>query len=298
MTAAERALTLSRRMSPIGLGTARGAEDGATDARMTDILSAGLGHGVTVLDTAVNYRRGRSERAVGEALRRAIALGVTSRDRVVVSTKVGYPRPDGGVASSAPGPESHDPTTYCLDPRCIRYSLATSLETIGVDRIDLCFIHNPEEVRRNATDVGPCLLRAVEALETAVADGLILGYGFATWDLDEDLEVLNPVRFAELAISVAGREHHFAAVQAPLSLHRREALRPRYLVDGKLVSLVSLCARLGLVFVASATAGGGHTAGIAASSVRWAASVPGVTTALVGTLQMEHLLAVTGAGIA
>src|SRR6185437_6841899 len=94
MTAAERALTLSRRMSPIGLGTARGAEDGAT-----------------VLGTAVNYRRGRSERAVGEALRRAITLGVTSRDRVVVSTKVGYPRPDGGVASSAPGPESHDPTT-------------------------------------------------------------------------------------------------------------------------------------------------------------------------------------------
>ncbi len=283
---------LAQRMSPVGVGTARGPEDEATDRAMTETLTTALGHGATVVDTAVNYRSGRSERAVGVALRTAVRSGLTTRERVVVVSKAGYPRPEDGGSEHA-GPERHPPGGHCLKPACIRHSLHTSLATLDVDFLDVCLLHNLETL---ATDAAPGLHATIEVLEEAVAGGFLGGYGFSTWTPAEVGSAADPMRFLEIAGEVAGPTPHFTCVQAPLSLLSRRSLLPRFAAHGESLSLPTLCSRLGVVFVASAAAGGGRSPSLAAASVRWTAAVPGVTTALVGTVNREHLLAALGPG--
>src|SRR5580765_6556386 len=80
-----RALTGGNLVSSIGMGTYLGDCTDAEDARYVTVLAAGLERGVNLIDTAINYRCQRSERAAGKAIRRAIDLGLVVRDEVVVS---------------------------------------------------------------------------------------------------------------------------------------------------------------------------------------------------------------------
>src|SRR5215213_5463172 len=52
-------------VSSIGMGTYLGECDDEEDARYALVMTAGIGRGLNVLDTAINYRCQRSERAVG-----------------------------------------------------------------------------------------------------------------------------------------------------------------------------------------------------------------------------------------
>ena len=54
-------------VSSLGLGTYLGECDDAEDSRYTATVIAALDRGVNILDTAINYRCQRSERAIGEA---------------------------------------------------------------------------------------------------------------------------------------------------------------------------------------------------------------------------------------
>ena len=47
-------------------------------------------NGVNVLDTAINYRRERGEKSVGQALERLIGSGEIHRDEILVCTKGGF----------------------------------------------------------------------------------------------------------------------------------------------------------------------------------------------------------------
>src|SRR5438477_6348622 len=77
-------------LSTLGLGTYLGADDGATDALYQDAIVRALELGVNVLDTAVNYRHQRSERAVRTALGTALGRNVVRRDEMVVATEGGF----------------------------------------------------------------------------------------------------------------------------------------------------------------------------------------------------------------
>ena len=67
-------------VSSIGVGTYLGRDDDATDALYRDAVSRALTLGLNVVDSAINYRNQRSERAVGAALAGA------RRDEVFLST--------------------------------------------------------------------------------------------------------------------------------------------------------------------------------------------------------------------
>ena len=64
-------------VSSVGLGTYLGDATDAVDDRYREALGAGLEAGINLVDTAGNYRCGRSERIVGEALRES----TVDRDR-------------------------------------------------------------------------------------------------------------------------------------------------------------------------------------------------------------------------
>jgi aryl-alcohol dehydrogenase-like predicted oxidoreductase len=270
----------------IGIGTARGPEDQATDLRMLDVLTTALRCGVRLIDTAVNYRGGQSERVVGAAVRLARNAGVP-REAVTVASKAGFVRPPSPFPSPGPAPEPHHPTDHCLAPACLRYHLACSLLTMGLESIDIYYLHNPERARRNRTD-GEFLrlmTKAFSVLESAVAAGHVGGYGVATWSAGGEAR-LPLARLMDAARSAAGGDPHFRHLQAPLSLRRQEALEPG---EKGGTSLVEECQHLGVSFVASASGGGAGNPALTVSSVHWAASRPGVSAALVGTLDVGHL---------
>src|SRR3954467_2745204 len=81
-------------VSSLGLGTYLGECDDSEDARYTITVQAALERGVNLIDTAINYRCQRSERAIGKALRNSLADGAIQRDEVVICSKGGYIPPD------------------------------------------------------------------------------------------------------------------------------------------------------------------------------------------------------------
>jgi D-threo-aldose 1-dehydrogenase len=99
--------------------------------------------GIRTFDTAPHYGLGLSERRLGAALRNR------PRDEYVISTKVGrllqsadlpYGRDQEGFAVRADHRRVFD---YSGDG--VRRSLEESLRRLGLDRIDIAFIHDPDD---------------------------------------------------------------------------------------------------------------------------------------------------------
>lgn len=80
---------------------------------------------VTFIDTSNNYGDGESERRIGLAVRRAGGVP----DGFVIQTKL-----------------DRDPETDSFDPDRMRRSLDESLERLGIDRVPILHLHDPEHI--------------------------------------------------------------------------------------------------------------------------------------------------------
>jgi aryl-alcohol dehydrogenase-like predicted oxidoreductase len=85
--------------------------------------------GINFFDTAQGYGWGESERTLGEALRDELE---ENRDEVVIATKGGIRRDDGGLVRDS-------------SEQWLRQGLEESLRNLGVDHIDLYQVHWPDE---------------------------------------------------------------------------------------------------------------------------------------------------------
>jgi D-threo-aldose 1-dehydrogenase len=133
------------RLTPLGLGG--GALGGMyttvdEDAAIATVLAAHDG-GVRYFDTAPLYGHGRSEQRLGRAL-----AGLDRAD-IVVGTKVGIaidPLPEPGA-----GADERYADPFLLDGRYdfsrdgVLRSLEGSLGRLGLDRVDVVYIHDPDE---------------------------------------------------------------------------------------------------------------------------------------------------------
>src|SRR5689334_14685176 len=145
------------RAATLGLGTYLGREDDVTDSLYRKAVTRALESGVNVLDTAVNYRHQRSERAIGAALAAAVDRGSLARDEVVVASKGGYLAFDSAVPSD---PRAYFVATYvrsgiiqpgdvvgshCITPRYLLDQLDRSRTNLGLETLDVYHVHNPEQ---------------------------------------------------------------------------------------------------------------------------------------------------------
>ena len=315
-------------VSSIGMGTYLGECTDEDDALYTETIAAAISCGVNVIDTAINYRCQRSERAVGSAIQRAVAEGIP-RDALVVCTKGGYlPLSDRAPRSRDeyraylkreffnPGiltPDDIIAGGHSIAPSFLRYAIAQSRKNLGIGSIDVYYLHNPEQQLGALT---PASLRerlraAFMVLEDTAARGEIRAYGCATWNA---LRV-PPGAKAHLALEdllsiareVAGDRHHFRAVQLPINLAMPEAVRDATQPLGKketLVTALEAGAALGVGVVASASLMQAQLTKDLPESMRelfptqhtdaqraisFVRSLPGVATALVGTRCVKHL---------
>jgi len=308
-------------LSSLGIGTYLGQPDAATDRGYTEaVVEAALG-GINVIDSAINYRMQRSERSVGAALTELAARGVP-REALLLCTKGGYLTPDGAMPANAREyfsreyfskgilqPAEIAAGCHAMTPRYLEDQLARSLRNLGVEAVDVYYVHNPET---QLEEVSPQEFRtrlraAFEFLEGAVAAGKIGAYGLATWNGFRQpagspaLHSLADV--VEVAREVAGAAHHFGYVQLPVNLMMPEAVvLPNQLVGGRELPLLAAAAELGVAVMASASTLQGRlarglppalaaTIGLANDferALQFARSAPGLTTALVGMSRPEH----------
>ncbi|HYS10212.1 MAG TPA: aldo/keto reductase [Myxococcales bacterium] len=225
-------------LSSLGIGTYLGRDDAATDALYASSVRRALQLGINVVDSAINYRNQRSERAVGAAVRES----GQPRDGIVLCTKGGYLAFDGARPHDArryvednflrPGIlEADDIVAGChsMAPRYLSDQIDRSRRNLGVECIDVYYVHNPEtqlgEVPR------PEFLRrlrlAFEALERACDEGRIGCYGTATWNgyrlETDDEEYLSLPEVLGAAREVGGEKHRCRALQLPFNLEMDEA---------------------------------------------------------------------------
>jgi D-threo-aldose 1-dehydrogenase len=166
---------------------------GTTDVRVTELSfgAAGIGNlfrpvsdeaasaavqaawdaGVRTFDTAPHYGLGLSERRLGAALRGR------DRDAYTLSTKVGRllePHPEGGggddLAHGFAVPDTHRRVWDFSSDGVLR-SLEASLDRLGLDRVDIALLHDPDHHAEQA------LTEAYPALERLRGEGVVKAIG-------------------------------------------------------------------------------------------------------------------------
>lgn len=324
----ESAITVGPRgvhCSSLGLGTYLGAADDATDGLYEEAIVRGLELGINVFDTAINYRCQRSERVLGRALRRAFEAGTAKRDEVLVASKIGFlPYDDapplhaaGYIAETFLRPGIFQAGEivgghHVLSGRFVRWGLSRSLSNLGLEALDVYFLHNPEtqlgQVPR-ATFMAR-LRDAIEAMEEGCSTGKIGVWGLATWDaLRVPPGAPNHLSLEEvmtIAREVAGEGHHFKAVELPYNLAMPQALtRPTQRLANKELTVLEAARQLDLSVFTSATLHEARllsrklpdafakalpgTTSDASRAIQFVRSTRGVTTALVGMKRTEHV---------
>jgi len=181
---------------------------GLTEDEALRVMDAAWEAGITHFDTADAYGGGRSERAIGRWI---ASRGVLPR----LTTKTFNPMEAGADRG--------------LKPERIARQLHSSLDRLGVDRVDLYLAHD--------YDPDVPLAESIGAFGAAQADGLIGAYGVSNFGA------------AQLAAALAGGTP--AAVQNSYSLLDRADER----------EVLPLCAARGVAYLAFSPLAGGWLTG-------------------------------------
>jgi aryl-alcohol dehydrogenase-like predicted oxidoreductase len=309
----------------IGIGTYLGRHEDDVDASYERALITAIRLGCNHIDTAINYRCMRSEKAIGRALEKLFEASLFSRDELVVATKGGYVPFDGEPPANIrayirtsyiePGIVEEDSLVggcHAMTPRFLEKQITRSLENLRLETIDLYYLHNPE-VHRAVLPKNlfhDRMKRAFSLLEEEVARGRIARYGVSSWEAFR-AEPSSPVylcleELVELAEKIAGSGHHFAAIQFPFNAAMMEAYaQVSQQLGGETVSAVDGAARLGLGVTASAPLLQGRLlkqfpeflarglkdlASNAERSIQFVRSIPGIAVVLVGMGRETHVV--------
>ncbi|MEX1369299.1 MAG: aldo/keto reductase [Nannocystaceae bacterium] len=226
-------------VSPIGFGGYRVRDDSPVHRRA---LADALRGGVNLIDTSTNYGDGASERLVGLVLANLVQQGEVRREQVVVVSKAGYLQGSNlaRAKARAQAPEGafdevvelSDDLHHCIHPEFLRAQLTESLQRMGLTRLDVLLLHNPEYFLEDAAARGvePSAARAeyrrriaaaFTHLEGEVADGRIGWYGVSSNGLSLPATATTHTSTAELlaaAEQAAGAGHHLGVLQLPMNL--------------------------------------------------------------------------------
>ena len=190
----------SRELPALGYGAANVGNlfRALTDDEAWEILDAAWAAGIRHFDTAPHYGLGLSERRLGAFLR------TRPRDEFVLSTKVGRllrPNPDGtGGLDTANDFHVRDDLMRVWDfsDAGIRASLDESRERLGIEQIDIVYLHDPER-----HDLDLAIDSAFPALERLRAAHEVREIGIGSMVSDA---LARAVREADLdTIMIAGR---------------------------------------------------------------------------------------------
>lgn len=162
-------------VTQLGLGTAPigGLFTHVADETAHAVVQAALAAGLNYIDTAPLYGYGVSEQRVGTA------LADVGRDSYVLSTKVGRLIVETSATDDswnrdgfADAPPSE--AIYSYRPEDVRRSLEESLTRLGLDRVDVVYIHDPDDYEEEALTSAYPVLHALreEGVVRAIGVGM------------------------------------------------------------------------------------------------------------------------------
>jgi aryl-alcohol dehydrogenase-like predicted oxidoreductase len=201
-------------VSALGLGCMGMSEfyGPADDAESLKVLERALELGVTFYDTADMYGHGHNEELLAKFIK-------GKRDRLVIATKCAIRRQPGTYTR-----------TIDNSPDYIRQACDASLQRLGIDCIDLYYIHRIE--------VGRPIEETAAALAGLVQAGKVRAIGFS--------------EISAATLEKAHAVHPVTAVQSEFSLWARET---------ETNGVQATCARLGIGFVPYSPLGRGFLTG-------------------------------------
>lgn len=325
-TAAENHFRLEQDLylSSIGIGTYLGNPDALTDQKYEAAIVRAVQLGANVIDSAANYRFQRSERSIGKALQQLVSQHSFNRDELVICTKGGYLPFDGDaprdvrayiqdtfIAPGIAGLSDFVGGSHCMTPAYLQNQLDQSLQNLGLECIDVYYIHNPESQLGEVPEAEfyQRLRNAFAMLESNIKAGKIKMYGVATWNGFRQpaaaAEKHSLPKMVQLAQEVGGEDHGFRFIQLPFNLAMPEAMMlPNQILNDEPVTLLAAAAALGVTVVSSASILQGRVAhGLpesireplgslatdALTAIQFVRSTPGITTALIGMSNLKHV---------
>lgn len=173
--------------SDLGLGTnAVGGHNlypNLTDEIGKDVVRTAINNGITLLDTAFSYGRGRSEELIGEVLQEP----EFDRSRVIVATKAAHDMQQDGKFNNS--------------PEFLRNAVEAALQRLQTDYLDIFYIHFPDETTPKN--------EAVAALHELKEEGKIRAIGVSNFSLEQLKEANQDgyVDIVEERFSLIHREH-------------------------------------------------------------------------------------------
>ena len=197
----------------VGLGTAAlaglFAETDADVARAT--LDRAWDLGIRYFDTAPSYGSGLAERRLGEALRER------PRSEFVVSTKVGRLLQPGTAEPMFKGAPPLAPVVD-FTPEGVRRAMAESLGRLGLDHVDVAFIHDPDDHLEQGMAVVPLLRElgvevgvGTKSVQTALAfargseiDRLMIAGRYTPLDRSAGEQLLELCQARGISVTAAG----------------------------------------------------------------------------------------------
>ncbi|TNH29504.1 aldo/keto reductase [Micromonospora orduensis] len=180
-------------LTALGFGAAQGGNlyRATSDEDFAAAVDTAWNGGIRYFDTAPHYGLGLSERRLGEALRSR------PRDEYVVSTKVGrllVPSPETAHLRDPEGfavPADHR-RVWDFSRDGVRRSLEASLRRTGLDRIDIVYLHDPDEHWEQAAhEAVPALVRLREqGVIGAIGAGMNQSAMLARFVAETDVDVV------------------------------------------------------------------------------------------------------------
>ncbi len=209
-------------VSRLGFGAMAltGVYGASTHQENLTALNHALDIGVTLIDTADIYGAGDSERTVGEVAK-------SRRDEMTIATKFGI---TGSIAEKTMRARN--------DPAYVRQAVEASLARLGIETIDLYYLHRRE--------VTVPIEETVGAMAELVTAGKVRHLGLSEVTAEE--------------LEAAHRVHPIAAVQSEWSVWSRDVER----------AVVPAAARLGIGFVPYSPLGRGFLTGALADPTTFA----------------------------
>lgn len=306
----------------LGMGTYLGEPDGRTDVLVKEALEKSvLSRTINVIDTAINYRFQKAERAVGKALQELMHQGLIGREQVFISSKNGYLTHDADaeisfreyvrrnlLETSVIGSSDIVGGVHCMKVSYLRDQLDRTLGNLGLDCVDLLYIHNSAESQIPYVGLKEYLSRlrlAFKYYEEQRRLGKIRYYGLATWScfrvLPGDREYLSLEKVALMAEEIGGKDHGFRFIQLPFNLAMPEAHTvENQKIGGELYSTFEAARKLGIGVFNSAPLLEGQllehvkkpfvegATTVAQSCLQFVRSAPNIA-ALVGQKNPEHV---------
>lgn len=224
-------------LSSLGMGTYLGSLSSKDDLNLESSIYSSVKEGcINVIDTAINYRSMLSEKSIGRAINRLINEEIIHRDELFICTKNGYFTNDGDFNQI--DIESYLKLMYIdrdiidrkdisssyniMNPNYIANCIDRSLCNMGLDTIDLVYIHNSFESWYDQVEKPvyyEMLSRVFEVYEEYRKRDKLRYYGMATWSCftaqAKSPNYLSLRDVIEIAIDVGGADNGFKFIQLP-----------------------------------------------------------------------------------